>query len=154
MRTESIPMEELSQLLTVQLQHGLAPLRVTGWSMHPTFRHRVDTVMLRSFDGTLKKGDVVLFRRKDGSFVLHRAVSRPNAEGFACVGDNQYAAEHVALSQVLAVVESFQRGKKLVSSNAPLYRIYVWLLVTLFPIRRPILALRRVAARLRRKFKK
>lgn len=154
MRTEAIPMEELAQILAVQLQHGTAPLRVTGSSMHPTFRHRRDTVMLRSFEGSLKKGDVVLFCREDGSYILHRAITTPDGESFLCVGDNQCHAEKVLLSQVVAVVESFQRGKKQVSEHNRLYRLYVWMLVALFPIRRPCLMLRRILGRLRKKLRK
>lgn len=154
MRTEAIPMEELAKLLSVQLQHGLAPLRVTGSSMHPVFRNRLDTVMLRSFDGRVKRGDVVLYRREDGAFILHRAITCPDSEGFLCAGDNQYLAEHVCLEQVLAVVESFQRGSKQIPVNNIGYRLFVWFWVGLFPIRRPVLALRRRLGRLRRKHKK
>ena len=151
MRTEVIAMEELAQLLAVQLQHGSAPLRVTGVSMHPILRNRKDTVMLRPFTGQLKRGDVVLFQRQDGSYILHRAISKPRQQQFLCSGDNQYVAEQVNFSQVLAVVESFTRGKKHVSVNDPVYRFVSWFWVAIFPLRKPILKLRRRLGRLRYK---
>ena len=154
MRTEAIPMENLAQLLDVQLQHGLAPLQVTGYSMHPTFRDRKDTVMLRAFDGKLKKGDVILYRRDNGRYILHRVISSPKVDVFLCAGDNQYISERVCSRQVLAVVESFSRGKKTVHSGDFLYRLYVWAWIGLFPVRKPLLALRRRLGRLRRKTKK
>lgn len=146
-------MEELAELLDVQLQHGLAPLRVTGSSMHPVLRNRKDTVMLRAFTGEIKKGDVVLYRRADGSYILHRVVSRPDQHGFLCAGDNQYVTEHVCLEQVIAVVESFYRGKKQISAGSFVYRAFMWIWLCLLPVRRPILGLRRKLGRLRRKRK-
>ena len=107
--------------------------------------------MLRPFDGQLKRGDVVLFQRADGSYILHRAISRPREKQFLCAGDNQYEAEQVSYDQVLAVVDSFIRGKKHVSVKDPVYRFVSWLWVAMFPLRKPILKLRRRLGRLRRK---
>ena len=153
MRTESIPMEALAEVLDMQLQHGTAPLRVTGSSMHPVFRNRKDTVMLRAFDGKLNKGDVILYRRDDGSFILHRVISRPKAGHFLCSGDNQYISEKVCQEQVMALVESFTRGGKHISSDSMRYRFFVWVWVGIFPIRKPLLKLRRQLGRLRKKKK-
>lgn len=154
MRVETVPMEQLAQLLAVQLDNGLAPLRVTGSSMHPTLRDRKDTVFLRAVGSPLVKGDLILYRRKDGSYILHRIVRMRRDGALVCSGDNQYLPEKVERSQVLAVVESFHRGKKTVSSQNALYRIYVWAWVGLFPVRRPILAVRRRIGCLCRKWRR
>ena len=153
MRTQAIPMEQLAQLLELQLAEGEAPLRVTGSSMHPTLRDRLDTVYLKQADGRVGKGDVILYRRENGSYILHRVV-KCTAEGFLCAGDNQYQKEAVAPQQVLAVVTAFQRGAKWVDVSHRGYRLYVWLGIALFPLRRPWLALRRRLGALRRKRKK
>lgn len=154
MRVETVPMEQLAQLLAVQLDNGLAPLRVTGSSMHPTLRDRKDTVFLKAVCDPLRKGDLILYLRDNGSYILHRIVRIKRDGTLVCSGDNQYLPEAVETKQVLAVVESFRRGKKTVSSDDRLYRIYVWLWVSLFPVRRPILAVRRVLGALRRKRKR
>ena len=153
MRIEAIPMEQLAQLLELQLEAGEAPLRVTGSSMHPTLRDRLDTVYLKSAKGDLRKGDVILYRRENGRYILHRILAC-SAEGFLCAGDNQCQKEAVAPGQVLAVVTAFQRGKKRVDVRHRGYRLYVWLGIALFPLRRPWLALRRRLGAIRRKCKK
>ena len=75
-------------------------------------------------------------------------------EQFICAGDNQFVAERVCTSQVLAVVESFIRGNKQIAVEDRGYRLFVWLWVRLFPVRRPILTLRRKLGKLRKKRKK
>ena len=149
MHTESMPMEQLAQLLAVQLENGTAPLRVTGSSMHPILRHRRDTVYLQRPEEPLKKGDVIFYCRDNGRYVLHRIVRVIGEGQYICSGDNQYIPETVLQPQVLAVAESFRRGKKSVTTRHVGYRIFVWVWVGLFPVRRPILAVRRGLGRLR-----
>ena len=154
MRTEPMAMEQLAQLLTVQLENGPAPLRITGSSMHPMLRDRRDTVYLQAAGETLNKGDVILYLRTDGSYILHRIVRVRSNDSFLCAGDNQYKTEQVEKEQVLAVVDSFHRGKKHYTVDHTGYRFYVWLWVGLLPIRRPLLAVRRLLGRLRRRVRK
>ena len=150
MHTESMPMEQLAQLLAVQLENGSAPLRVTGSSMHPILRHRRDTVYLQRPEKPLKKGDVIFYCRSNGCYVLHRIVCVIGEGQYICSGDNQYIPETVFQSQVLAVMESFRRGKKSFTTQHIGYRIFVWAWVGLFFVRKPILAVRRRLGRLRK----
>lgn len=151
MQTVSLPMEQLAQLLAVQLENGLAPLRVTGSSMHPVLRDRRDTVYLQAAQRPLKKGDVILYCRDNGTYVLHRIVRVMREGKYICSGDNQYTPESVEAGQVLAVMESFCRGDRVYSAEHPGYRAFVWVWVGLFPVRRPLLALRRRLGRLRKR---
>jgi len=144
-------MEQLVQLLELQLDKGTAPLRVTGSSMHPMLRDKRDTVYLRAVGDPLGRGDLILYRRDDGSYILHRIVGLLRDGAYVCSGDNQYQPERVEARQVLAVMEGFLRGKKVRSAEHWSYRIYVWGWVGLFPVRRPILAVRRALGRLRRR---
>ena len=153
MRTEAMPMEQLVQLLEVQLERGIAPLRVVGCSMSPTFESNRDTVYLQKVQTPLRKGDVILYRRKSRQYVLHRIVRIRNG-GLILSGDNQYEPEAVDLQQVIARVEGFQRKGKDYSVTHPIYRSWVWLWVSLYPIRRPLIALRRCLGRIRRIFKR
>lgn len=153
MRTEAIPMEQLGRLLAVQLEQGLAPLRVTGCSMHPMLRDKRDTVFLRKVDEPLRKGDLILYRREDGNYVLHRIVAAAKDGSFICSGDHQYISERVEPGWIIAVVDSFCRGKKTVSSKQPVYCAYVWAWVGLFPVRKPFLVARQALGRLRRGWK-
>ena len=66
--------EEVEERVLPLLEAGaLVPLRVTGTSMAPFLRDRRDMVYLRS-PALLpyREGDILFFRRRDGSWVLHR----------------------------------------------------------------------------------
>lgn len=132
---------------------GSVTLTVSGCSMHPMLRHRQDSVQLRSAEH-FRKGDLIFYRREDGSFVLHRIVRVVAPGEFICCGDNQYEPESVAQNQVFAKMTAFTRKGKAYSEDSPGYRIYVAAWVAAFPVRRPILALRRRVGNLRRKLSK
>ncbi len=70
---------------------GIFPLRVTGNSMAPFLKPGRDSVLL-SPAGQLRKGDIALFLRPDGSPILHRVV-KCAPEGLWFLGDGQSAAE-------------------------------------------------------------
>ena len=154
MHTVSLPMEQLAQLLAVQLENGQAPLRVTGSSMHPVLRDQKDTVYLQRPQNPLKKGDVILYRRENGAYVLHRIVACKGQVRYICSGDNQFVPEEVYGDQVLAVVEAICRKGRMFSVGHKGYRLFVWLWVFFFPVRRPILAVRRSLGKLRRRKRK
>ena len=67
-------MEALWALMLPQLSRGgTVQLTVSGNSMYPMLRSRQDTVVLRK-DEHLRRGDLIFFRREDGSFVLPRII--------------------------------------------------------------------------------
>lgn len=88
------------------------PLRVTGSSMRPFLRENRDTVWL-TFSDDPKLGQIVLFRRSDGHFVLHR-VRKKRKDGTLTVnGDAQTWTETIRVDQVIARVTAVTRsGKK------------------------------------------
>lgn len=150
MRTESIPMAQLAELLAVQLENGEAPLLVTGSSMYPTFRSGRDTVILKKTDTLPRKGDVILYLRENGQYVLHRIVGRKK-DLLILSGDNQFEPEDLKPSQVIARVVAFRRGGKEYPVTHLGYRLWVWIWVLVFPLRRPLLRLRRWLGRLRKR---
>lgn len=152
MELTAIPMESLAELLLLQMENGgVARLIVTGNSMYPTLRHRKDTVFLRPAARALERGDLILYRRQDGAFVLHRIVTRPRKNVFFCAGDNQWRREPVNADQVLAVADGFIRKGKTYKENNCGYRLWVAVWLLLLPLRRPILAFRRFLGRIRRR---
>lgn len=143
-------MEELVPLLQLQMeQGGQAPLTVTGFSMHPMLTPLRDRVWLRAFQGDVRRGDVILYRRDNGQYVLHRVIKL--AEPLICCGDNQWQKEEVFSSQVIAVMTAFDRCCKCYSRKAWTYRLYNGFMVSFFFTRRPYIALRRMFGRLRRR---
>lgn len=152
MELTTIPMEELAALLQIQLTHGgTANLVVTGNSMYPMLFHRRDSVTLATVSGQLRKGNLILYRRDNGTYVLHRIVTKPKSGGFFCAGDNQWIRESVCESQVIARVVEFTRKGKRHKVSELSHRIYIWVWNALFPMRRTLIRLRRSIGRLRRK---
>ena len=154
METVSIPMEQLAQLLEVQLANGgTAQLNVTGISMWPMLFDRRDFVTLVPAPGCYHKGDLILYRRENGSYILHRVVRMVSADEFICSGDNQWLPEEVSASQVFAIVTAFCRDGKDYPVTHPGYQRYVRTWVAMFPIRRPVLALKNLLIRICRKLR-
>lgn len=152
METIRIPMEELAAILQLQLQEGgRAELTVTGSSMHPMLRNHRDKVIL--VPGAAKKNDVILFRRDSGAYILHRIV-RERDGMFVCSGDNQWQVETIRPDQVIAVVDSWYFNGRLKTPDGFFYKLYVCFWVSLLPVRRPFLAVRRKLGRLIRKIKR
>ena len=108
MEFRAVPMERLAELLEFQLDRGgRAALTVTGNSMVPMLRHRRDSVVLtRPPEGGPRRGDIILYRRDSGQYVLHRVVEARGEDSLVCCGDHDWRREAVSPGQVLAVVES------------------------------------------------
>lgn len=154
MRGVRLPMEQLAQLIALQIAGGgVAHLTVTGGSMLPMLRSRQDMVELVAPECVAAR-DVILYRRENGSYILHRILSVEKDGSFLCSGDNQWEKEIVCREQILAKVTAFYRDEKRYSVEHPGYQVYTRLWVGLFAIRRPVLALRRQLGRLRRTHKK
>ena len=125
-----VGMEELACLMEdVFRQGGTFRFIPAGTSMLPMLREKKDTVMLQSPGRkTPRKYDVVLYKRTNGQFVLHRIIKIKNGCYTMC-GDNQYRTEPgIEREQILGVLTSFMRNGKQVSSGSFLYRCYsvIW----------------------------
>lgn len=151
-KTVKLPMEQLIQVVQLQLsESGKASLIVTGGSMLPMLRPIKDRVLLAPPE-KYAKGDIILYRRENGQYVLHRILQKK--KGYCiCSGDNQYEKERVDDAWVLAVVTDFYKLSKKYSVTGKWYRLYKWSWVTLFPIRRVLLRMVRVTYRLKNKLR-
>ena len=146
-----IPMEKLAKLVMFQLEEtGRSNLIVTGNSMYPMLRSGVDMVELIPLAKRQKKGDIILYRRDNGKYILHRIVA-VTKDGYICCGDNQAEKEPVRQDQLLAVVDGFARKGKPYALTNPAYRIYAAFWTGTFPVRRQVLAVGRYLFILRQK---
>ena len=151
METAQVPMAELMKILRLQLETaGRTNLAVTGCSMLPMLRQGRDTVILAPIEGELKPGEIALFRREDGRYVLHRVIAT-EPEGYIFCGDNQAQPEQVAHRQLEARVIGYMRKGKEHGLTGIGYRLYRWALVRLFPVRKYYIALRRRLGNWRRR---
>lgn len=125
-----------------------------GDSMLPLLRQGKDVfVISRKPEGRLKKYDVPLYKRDDGTYVLHR-ILKVRKEDYILCGDNRWRTEHgVTDRQVLGVMTAVIRDGKAISVTDWRYRLYVHLWCDFFPVRVLVLwmkALRRKIGRLLR----
>ncbi len=124
-------MESLVPVLLETLHEGkTAELITTGTSMQPMLLHRISRVRLTA-PGELKRGDVILYRRTDGHYVLHRVVQVTDAH-IVCCGDDQWHLEKgLQPGQILARVSAFARRDKWTGCESIGYGIYwrFWLLI-------------------------
>lgn len=67
---------------------------ITGTSMNPLLYQNRDFVKIEKPTLPLKLGDIPLYRRNDGSFVLHRVVGLTENGEYIMCGDNQTLLEY------------------------------------------------------------
>lgn len=100
------------------------PVPVSGDSMCPFLRPG-DTVYLSSPSGSHRPGDIVLYRRKNGAYILHRIIRTGKGSIVLICGDNQTVLEPVnAPEQILAQVACVERKGRHISPKSVTWRFY------------------------------
>ena len=98
-----------------------------GTSMLPMLCQGRDSVTLSPLPEKLEKYDLVLYRRENGQYVLHRIVK--TGQTFTCMGDNQFEEETgLRHDQMIGLVTAFYRGNRRITVTDPIYWIYcrIW----------------------------
>lgn len=115
-------MKTIEEVLQEKGEFVSAPL---GVSMLPLIRPQCDVVFLSRDTSEIGKYDVVLYKRKNGKYILHRILGQ-NEKGYILCGDNQYIKEYgIQKEQILAVMKGFYRGeKRYIDIQSKGYRIY------------------------------
>ena len=103
---------------------GTVEMAVPGNSMKPTLINRVSVVRLTAIT-VPKRGDMVLYRRDNGTYVLHRIIKCSEDGTYVFCGDAQYQMEPgIRKDQMIAVVTAFSRREKWISCDDPVYRCW------------------------------
>ena len=120
--------EDVMTAIRKRLESGkTVDLTVTGSSMTPFLVSERDSVELNRIEREPSVGDVVLYRRDNGTYVLHRVVKKDKT-GLYFAGDSKTFVEGpVEARQLIAVCSSFVRKGKRVSGKEPRWRAYVFL---------------------------
>ncbi len=132
-----VSFDELIPMIEDSFRNGLTvTLPITGSSMRPLLWHKRDSVVLSPCDPcALKRGDVPLYRRENGQYVLHR-ILRVDADTVTLVGDAQTEPEiGVPKDAVCAVMTGFIRKGKAVDCRSKRYRLFVTIWLWCCPIR-------------------
>ena len=118
-------MSSLVPFILDSLSHNkTVEMKVSGNSMYPFLLDRLSSVIL-SKPLNLKKGDIVLYKRNDDHYVLHRIISiNDDKLTYDIVGDNQYHVDkHVLKEVIIAKVIAYNRKGKGFKKNDSLYRL-------------------------------
>lgn len=127
-------MTEKKQIEDVLREEGVFVGTTAGSSMYPMLKNRRDTIIIRPYEGRLKKYDVPLYKRGD-KYILHRII-KVLPDSYIIRGDNCIRKEYgITDGQILGVLDGFYRKGKEVDMEGAAYRMYVRVWCALFPLR-------------------
>ena len=116
-------------------QDGYVLMLSVGDSMQPMLHQRREQLLIEKIKNPLKKGDVVLYKRSSGQYVLHRIVKKKK-ECYIIRGDNRYINEKVYSNQIIGILNGFYRGEKYIDCQKnKLYYFYKVRWRLLYPFR-------------------
>ncbi len=123
-----------------------------GTSMLPYLKEGRDSVALVKLTGRVRKHDILLYRRKNGKYVLHR-VTGIGKTGYIMCGDNQTTFEPgITDEQIIGVVSAVWHKEKRIgvfSAQARIYQAF-WCFM---PLRKSVFFMRRAAGKLKKMLK-
>ena len=122
-------MQEFSPFICEILKNGgSARITVTGNSMWPMLKDGADSVLIEPITREVKKWELPLYQRDDGSLILHRVMKKKKGAYVMC-GDNQVIVEWpVRSDQIIGIAVEFTRKGKTTRCSNLLYRTYaaIW----------------------------
>ena len=133
------PEQLIPQLLEILEVTEPVPLRISGGSMTPFLANGRDTVYLSKVRRPLQRGDMVLYCRDSGNYVLHR-VYRVEGDTCTMVGDAQTCLEQgIRPDQILAVVTAVRRKGKLQLKGSFWWEFFENVWIRMVPLRHAVM---------------
>ena len=120
-------------------------ISTSGVSMEPLLHDKkkknATQVLIRPLSDRPKTGDLPIFIRNDGKYVIHRIIKEITDENsgvkmYYTRGDNCIGYEKVPPAAILGTVEEIYRRGRTIKAADRGYRMYVSIWNTIFPIRR------------------
>lgn len=129
-------LEEYRRLLREDPSIDALPLVITGNSMSPFLVHGRDTVYLSRLTRPVRRGDMLLYQRRGGSYVLHR-VYKAAPESLTMIGDAQTVLEPgIRREQVIAIVTRVERKGKQLGPGSFWWDFFEKIWIRIIPLRR------------------
>ena len=129
------PAQMIEPLLDLLDEVQAVPLVISGGSMSPFLINGRDTVYLSKISRPLKKGDMVLYRRAGGAYVLHR-IFKVEDGSYTMVGDAQtYLESGIRPDQSCAIVTAACRKDKLLQKGSFWWDFFEIVWIRLVPLR-------------------
>lgn len=115
--------------------HREVSVPVAGGSMSPLLHHG-DTVYLDPVETLPKKGDIVLFTRPSGQYILHRVVKVNDDGSYIMLGDAQTQRERIeSAASIHGIVVSALHKGKLLTPRSFRWRIFATAWQWVVPLR-------------------
>ncbi len=153
---QKVFLNQLSPYMIKLLSEGIdVSFTVNGNSMFPLFEHKKTKVTItKPTIDNIKKGDIPLYQRENGQFVLHRIVKIKNGQ-LIITGDAQTLLEYgIKKSSILGIVKSFSYKNKIIDVSNLYYRLYSLFWMHIIPLRPLIIRIIKKWAALRGKNEK
>lgn len=96
-----------------------------GDSMMPLLRQHKDLMVIRKITEPLKKNDAVLFKRPDGSYVMHRIIKVCGLGQYRIGGDNRYFSEIIPEEWIIGILTEVIKDGKHISVQSEEYKKYL-----------------------------
>lgn len=130
-----VDISEMMPIIEETLKSGKqVKFKVRGQSMYPTLIEQRDSVVLEKKD-RYKRYDIILYRRDNGHYVLHRIVGTKKG-CFKLCGDNQTEIEYpIRKDQVIAAAVSLERKGGKIDVNSFKYNMAVHIWTDFIPLR-------------------
>ncbi len=134
-----IKMEDLVPVLKEEInQHKNFSFPIHGTSMIPLL-HTGDIVKVSKIID-LKKNDIILYQRKDNSYVLHRLIKIKNEE-FIFIGDHQTKQEFgIKKEMMIAKVITYRKKNKKKEYKLCGFKYKTYLFLLKFKIMRKVMS--------------
>lgn len=127
--------EYLSAMEDLIGQGETVSIPVSGFSMNPFLADKRDAVLVERPDRDLKRGDIVLYKRRNGQYILHR-IWKVKREGYYIVGDAQTEIEGPVLrDQIIGRVERIRRKGQWIDDGDLLWKFFEILWIRIVPAR-------------------
>lgn len=132
----TVDTKQYMELILELLAEGKeVPLTITGSSMLPFLVSGRDIILLSPIKKEVRRGDIILFRRDNGQFVVHR-IRHYREEGYYFLGDAQQVLEGpIDRKQLLGVVTRVKRKGKWIQAGNPVWDFFAYIWIYMAAIR-------------------
>ena len=129
-------LEEYRRILAEESDVAALPLVISGNSMTPFLVHGRDTVYLSRLERPARRGDMLLYQRTNGQYVLHRVWKAEKDGTFTIVGDAQTELEPgIREDQIIAIVTSVVRKGKPMAPGGFWWEFFEKVWIRMVPLR-------------------
>ena len=136
MENKKVTLNELLPIIKEKLdENGSVLFTTNGTSMKPLLDDGKDQVELVKVDGPLKRNDIPLFSRQDGTFVLHRIIKVLKGNNYLVRGDNQIINEKINHQQIIGKVCKIVKNNQEIDFNSNKYKRYLFFLHLRYPFK-------------------